>query len=97
MPKFVVQWDYVVRNVVLHKQGDVIEIEKELADWMNRDSPGVLIPVKEAKGTRSLKSPKKDRMVKSTAGDRGGHAGSPVTQSNFGVMTKADFKAVKGD
>jgi hypothetical protein len=93
MPKYIFQWDYVCGQIGPYTKGDVIEIEEEMAIWINRDKPGVLEPVKGAKlkdtkGTKNAKA-KQDRMIKEPLWDR---QGGPDDQ---GAMTKADFKAVK--
>jgi hypothetical protein len=92
MAKYIIQWNYGSGQVGPYLKGDVVEVEDELAEWMNRDSPGVLKPVKEAKknGTKSSKA-KSDRMLKNPLWDR---QGGPSDQ---GAITKSDFKAIKGD
>lgn len=91
MAKYIIQWDYGSGQVGPYLKGDVVEVEDELAEWMDRDSPGVLknmtsprTPLPKGEGKK-----KKDRMVKAPLWDR---AGGPSDQ---GPMTKADFKAVK--
>ena len=65
MPKYRVHHVYAAYRDGVHygpyTPGEEIEIEQELADWMNRDSPGVLEEVREMPPTpdRAIrKSPK---------------------------------------
>jgi hypothetical protein len=90
MAKYIIQWNYGSGQVGPYLKGDVVEVEDELAEWMMRDSPGVLKEVKEVKksGSKSSKA-KSDRMIHQPLWDR---AGGPSDQ---GPMTKADFKATK--
>lgn len=48
MAKYKVAWDYT-SNIGSFDKGAVVEVDDELADHVNRDSPGVLKPVKDAK------------------------------------------------
>jgi hypothetical protein len=94
MAKYIVQWNYSAGQVGPYFKGDVVEVEDELADWIQRDSPGVLKPVKDAKGAKNAKGAKSakaknDRMIHEPLWDR---KGGPSDQ---GPMTKTDFKAVK--
>lgn len=45
MPKFKVAWDYT-SNIGSFDAGAVVDVDDELAEHVNRDSPGVLKPVK---------------------------------------------------
>jgi len=49
-------------------EGEVMEIDEETAEWVNRDSPGTLVPA-EQPGKRQQK-PMRNRMVTSPQGDR---------------------------
>jgi hypothetical protein len=98
MAKYIIQWNYGSGQVGPYLKGDVVEVEDELAEWMMRDSPGVLKPMEDAKGTKSAKAKsakaksakaKNDRMVHEPLWDR---IGGPSDQ---GPMTKADFKATR--
>lgn len=67
-------------------KGDEIDLTTEEADLYNRDSPGVLSPVKGAKAeaeTKSVDEPPADRMVKTAA------------KRTDEPITKETFKAVK--
>lgn len=81
--KYLVQWNYRSSLAGPWMKGDVIELAENAAEAVNRDSPGVLKPLKPAKA--------QNRMVTEgeTRDDREGGA------SDQGPITKEDFKAVK--
>jgi pyruvate/2-oxoglutarate dehydrogenase complex dihydrolipoamide acyltransferase (E2) component len=64
------QWRYR-SNLGAFAEGDVIRIEPEEAEWFNRDSPGVLVPIPESSSNppeevegRALEGPPRDRMFR---------------------------------
>ena len=69
MPRYIVQHDYK-SHVAHHSAGQVVEMDADLGDWFNRDSPGVLKlieerpPEPEPVETRAIEVPPKDRMVR---------------------------------
>lgn len=65
------------------KEGDEIDIEDSLIEWLLRDSPGVAVPVK-AKRKRKAK-PKKNRMVKAAQNRSVEHV---MTSKNMPGLTK---------
>ena len=86
--KYKVNWYYVSGAGGPWLEGDVVELEEEKAEHINRDSPGVLEPVK---GKKSTKAVPHDRMVKE-AMNRGVEGGDRGAQEE---ITQAEFKAVK--
>ena len=62
MPRYIVQHFYK-SDVAQYPAGQVVEMDKDLADWFNRDSPGVL---KEAVAPAPdpPPAPAQDRMVR---------------------------------
>ncbi len=62
MKQYKVQWDYASSLAGPWSKGDVVEMEAEWADVVNRDSPGVLV---EAKKSKRAAKPKQDRMARS--------------------------------
>lgn len=74
-------------------KGDVADLPDDLVAWLNRDSPGVCVPVVEGEAPApewTGKSPN-DRMVKS-AQRRQDREGDPGDQ---GPIIRADHKATK--
>lgn len=61
--KFEVQWSYVSSLGGPWGEGDVIELPEDLADAVNRDSPGVLV--------RHVPKPPKTRQVTRAPQTRG--------------------------
>lgn len=86
MAQFQVQWRYR-SGFGTFEAGDVVDLSTERAGDINRDSPGVLVEVAEA---RALTDPPHDRQVKSPARRRD-RQGDPSDQ---GAITKDNFKAV---
>ncbi len=86
MATYVVKWDYRGKPGPYVK-GEVVELTEEQAEWLNRDSPGVVELTEKvlAEPNKALKAAK-DRMVK--AAENRGHGGGEA-------MSKKDFKAVK--
>lgn len=62
MARYVVQWDYRAGELTL-AEGDVVELDEELAAWLGRDSPGVIVPFVPRR-KRMIKRPPRDRMVR---------------------------------
>lgn len=90
--RYEVQWEYQSSLGGPWWAGDVVELTEELAEAVNRDSPGVLQAekghVQRAPTTgRAVEAPPKDRMVRTK------RAKAPA--ENVGVMTRDSFKAVK--
>lgn len=65
MQKYRVKWDYVSSLGGPWKKGEILELVPDLAEHINRTSPGVLVQV------RAKKKPARNRQVKA-ASDRGG-------------------------
>ena len=64
MPRYIVQHDYK-SHVAHHSAGQVVEMDADLGDWFNRDSPGVLKEaVAPAADPAPEPTPPKDRMVR---------------------------------
>lgn len=64
MARYKVAWDYRSSLGALDK-GTIVDVSEVEADAFNRDSPGVLVPVKEAKpDVRAETDPPADRAVK---------------------------------
>lgn len=91
--RYSVQWNYSSGLAGPWLVGDSVELSEEQASAVNRDSPGVLVPVGEqlqldSHAERLVETPANDRQVKGSKkrGDRGRE--EPIT--------KDDFKAVKG-
>ena len=65
LKEYKAQWRY--RNYIgQFEKDDVVQLEVEQAEWFNRDSPGVLVPMPDepvpAEG-RALSSPPRHRMM----------------------------------
>ena len=54
--KYAVQWPYRTDRLGPWVQGEVVDLDEETAEWVNRDSPGVLV--------RHVDKPPKDRLEK---------------------------------
>jgi len=92
--KYRVKWFYVSSAGGPWEKGDVVELEEEKAEHINRDSPGVLalVPETNKKGKgKGKEAPPHDRMVKE-AENRGVEGGDRGAQE---PITKDFFKAVK--
>lgn len=64
MPRYVVRWDYATPRYEM-AAGEEIELPEEIAAHINRDSPGVLLPVETPApepGGRDVARPPADRM-----------------------------------
>ncbi|MGQ0669333.1 MAG: hypothetical protein ACT4PO_06635 [Actinomycetota bacterium] len=85
MARYKVAWDYR-SSYGAFDEGSVVEVDDELAEAINRDSPGVLRAVKAAAKDRMLKGSTRDRHQDQGVGgpDR---EGGPSDQ---GAMTRAD-------
>ncbi len=59
MKRYKVQWNYSSALGGPWRKGDVVELDPDLAEAINRDSPGVLVEAK----ARAKKS-SKDRMMR---------------------------------
>ena len=83
--RYKAQWDYA-SSYAAFNEGDVVDLEDELAEAINRDSPGVLAPVK----ARGADQPPADRMVKkprrSAKGQPGDGSGGPITRAEHGAV-----------
>ena len=64
MATYTVKWDYASAYGGPWKKNDRIELEGDLADLINRDSPGVLVRYKPR--------PSRDRQVKAAPKARAG-------------------------
>jgi hypothetical protein len=81
MPRYLVQWDYS-SSLGAFAKGDDVELDTDLADHINRSSPGVLAPFVEPVAddietpgeTRALDAPPHDRMKRTPSHKRGGGA-----------------------
>ena len=62
--KYRVNWKYRawhdVQQIVL-QEGEVVELDDDIAAWLKTDSPGLLSAVEEE---RAVEEPPQDRMVK---------------------------------
>lgn len=58
MVSYVFQWDFA-NSEGTWKQGDVVAFDPEFAEWLNRCSPGVLVPFVEER----KQEPAQNRMV----------------------------------
>ena len=87
--KYRFNWRYISSYGGPWEEGEVVELDDELAEALGRDSPGVLGEVK----ARALEAPPQDRQVKAAQTRRLDRQGDPSDQ---GAITKADYKAVKG-
>ena len=87
--KCLVRWNYRSSLGGPWVEGDVVDVDADVAEAIGRDSPGVLgplplpSPAAESEGERQEEAPPRDRMVRRK--DRGG--GGPIT--------RAEFRAVK--
>lgn len=78
MPKYKVRWNYESRNwngdIITLRKGEVVELEEAVADWVSKDSPGVLHEVGDKGASlaplRLLEEAPKDRMVRKARGKR---------------------------
>lgn len=87
--KYTVNWDYSAsfRDKLLRfEQGEIVTLDDETAQWVNRDSEGCLSPFVETEA-RAVTEPPQDRQVKvaRTRKDRG--EGEAMTRKNFGAVT----------
>lgn len=70
MPRYEVQWRYRSADYGPWEPGETVELPADEADWVNRDSPGVLrapSPQEESQPEveeRAVEEPPKDRQVK---------------------------------
>ena len=83
MPRYRVLKDYRSGTAGPFFAGDIVNLEADLAEWVERDSSGTLRKIRVRK-KRQTKKPPQDRMVKARE-DRG--AQEPIT--------KADYQAVR--
>ncbi len=68
---YIAQWRYR-SNLGGFAEGDEMQLEPEEAEWFNRDSPGVLVPMPESSSSnppeqvegRALEGPPQDRMFR---------------------------------
>lgn len=96
MAKYTVQHRYFsyynFKQLGEWQPGDVVDLEEDEAAFVQRDSPGCLVPYVDLR--RAVEAAPHDRMVKKASSrqpkDR---QGDPSDQ---GPITKADFKALKG-
>lgn len=83
MSKYLVLHDYK-SHLAQYKTGDVVELDTALAEWLNRDSPGVIEPyTSQGKVEEVVKA---DRMVRKPGKQRA---------ENMGEIDKSVFKAVR--
>ena len=61
MSKYKVQWKYSSGLGGPWLAGDIVDLSVDLADYINRDSPGVLKPVKETAKEQTSKSAEKPK------------------------------------
>lgn len=73
MPRYTVNWDYG-SSLGTFAAGETVALDEELADHVNRSSPGVLTPVDDhpEANARSLEKPPSDRMVRGPRRKRDG-------------------------
>ena len=62
MPRFIWNWNYY-SNLTAGVKGDEVDIPVELAEHIERDSPGALSAVKAQHKERAVDKPPSDRMV----------------------------------
>ena len=55
------QWAYASARIKL-VQGQVVDLDDALAQWLMADSPGVIVPVAEQAMNRAPDAPASDRM-----------------------------------
>lgn len=89
MPKFKMQWNYRSSLGGPWFKGDQVELDEVTAEAVNRDSPGVLKSVAEKRSTNRMVTEVEQRAF--IPDDREGG------ENDQGAITKADFKAVKGE
>lgn len=68
--RYIVQWDYQSSLGGPWPKDSVVELQEQLADHINRSSPGVLKPVEQKKEARATDAPTNDRQVKAPAKKR---------------------------
>ena len=68
MPKYKVRWNYESRSwngdIIMLRKGEVMELEEAVAEWVIKDSPGVLHRLSSEDQPRLVDIPPNDRMVK---------------------------------
>ena len=98
MAKYVVQWNYKSSLGGPFMKKDVVEVSEELAEAINRDSPGVFknLPLPLPKGKGKAEKPEtvdktviQDRMVKA-AESHGRGKQEPMTTANFGAVVSKE-------
>ena len=92
MAIYKVNWRYYSSIGGPWMKGDMVQVDEALAEAINKDSPGVLTEIKEKKvveGKPQGLAKGKDRQVKKAET----RMKEPLEAE--GVITKADFKAVK--
>lgn len=55
------QWAYASARIKL-VQGQVVDLDDALAQWLMADSPGVIVPIAEQAMNRAPDAPASDRM-----------------------------------
>ena len=89
MSKYMVQWKYSSSLGGPYVKGDVIDIDDQQADAINRDSPGVLVKGKKTDAVPVDQKTVHDRQVKA-AQTRGRSKGDPMTRGNFGAVARKE-------
>lgn len=87
MAKYAAQWRYSSSLGGPFSQGDQVELEQDVAEAINRDSPGVLVLIALEGHERAPLEAPQDRMQKPRARrDRG--EGGPITRAEFKATKK---------
>ena len=79
MPRYVFQWN-ITEAGIHYFEGQEIKTDRDFADWMNRNSPGVLVE-KAAEG-RAVTSAPQHRMVTSPVDSREAEEAEPEPEVN---------------
>ena len=88
MPRYVFGWNYR-SNLGAGSAGDTVDLDPDVADAINRDSPGVLT----AADTRALDAPPADRMQRAPSHKRNDRE-TPERPNQ--AIDKSTYKAVLG-
>ena len=62
MKQYLVQ-RYYHSDFATYQAGDVLQLDDDIAGWLNRDSPGVIAEI-VASEQRAVEEPPQDRMVR---------------------------------
>ena len=92
MQKYQVNWNYQAsfRDKLLRfEQGEIVMLDDETAQWVNRDSEGCLTLVVETEA-RAATEPPQDRQVKATKTRKDRGEGEAMTRKNFGAIVNKE-------